>query len=334
MSLLLSSAALSLLAVLAVWLTGRRDPAQSPLLTLVSLLALLALPALAFLPKMTVDLPALAGPAREAAVSNTVSWFAMAWAGGFVFFTLRMAADFVFLRRWRAQSLDLSDPATEKILHGCRQQLELCRKTPVRLHPGATSPCIAGLFRPVIYLPSRSVVWPEATLRMVLLHELGHVARRDLWTSLASQIACLVYWFNPLVWWLRSRLLAQCEFACDAKVLAVGADPGSYATALCDVAASGARAPSAALAMAGQASLRERVKRVVGRRRAKRSLLVGAALLLTVSASLGLSVVRVSPAKLAVAGRAGSGDSNKDFGRLWTPELVRERHAANPFPAD
>ena len=44
MSLLLTSAALSLLAVLAVWLTGRRDPAQSPLLTLGSLLTLLALP--------------------------------------------------------------------------------------------------------------------------------------------------------------------------------------------------------------------------------------------------------------------------------------------------
>ena len=38
MSLLLSSAALSLLAVAAVWIAGRRDPAQSPLLTLGSLM--------------------------------------------------------------------------------------------------------------------------------------------------------------------------------------------------------------------------------------------------------------------------------------------------------
>jgi len=334
MSLLLSSAALSLLAVLAVWLTGRRDPAQSPLLTLVSLLALLALPALAFLPKLTVDLPALAGPAPESVVSNTVSWFAIAWAAGFFLFTLRLAADLVALRQWRSRSLDPADPTTEKILDDCRQKLGLDRRTRVRLHPDAMSPCIAGLFRPVIYLPSSSVIWPEATLRMVLLHELGHVARRDLWTNLASRFACLVYWFNPLVWWLRYRLMAQCEFACDAKVLAVGADPGCYATALCDVAESGAHAPSAALAMAGRASLRERVERVVGRRRAKHSLLVGAALLLTVSASLALSVVRVSPAELVFAGGPGSGDSREDLSGPWTPELVKERQSANPFPAD
>ncbi len=334
MSLLLSSAALSLLAVLAVWLTGRRDPAQSPILTLVSLLTLLALPALAFLPKMTVDFPALAGPAPEATVSSTMSWFAVAWAGGFLFFTLRLASDLVSLNRWRTRSLAPADSAMVEILEDCQRQLGLSGKTRVRIHPGAMSPCIAGLFRPVIYLPSSSVTWPEATLRMVLLHELGHVARRDLWTNLASQFACLMYWFNPLVWWLRLRLMAQCEFACDAKVLAVGADPGCYATALCDVAKSGASAPSAALAMAGRASLRERVKRVVARRRAKHSPVVGAALLLTISASLALSVVRVSPAELTLAGGPGSGNSSEDLSRPWTPELIKERHAANPFPAD
>ena len=225
MSLLLTSAALSLLAVLAVWLTGRRDPAQSPLLTLGSLLTLLALPFLAQLPKLMVELPALTAPAQPGAVSATISWFPLLWMGGFLLFTLRLAADFVSLNRWRARSIDSGDPAMERTVENCRLQLGLRHKIRVRLHPHGMSPFIAGLFRPVVYLPSSSVHWNEGTLRMVLLHELGHVARRDLWTNLAAQCACLVYWFNPLVWWLRSRLMAQCEFACDAKVIAVGADP-------------------------------------------------------------------------------------------------------------
>jgi len=331
MSLLHTSAALSLLAVLTVWLTGRRDPAQSPLLTLGSLLTLLALPFLARLPKLIVELPALTEPAQPGTVSATISWFSLVWMGGFFLFTLRLAADFVSLNRWRAKSVDSGDPVMERIVETCRLQLGLRHKIRVRLHPQEMSPFIAGLFRPVVYLPSSSVRWSEGTLRMVLLHELGHVARRDLWTNLAAQCACLVYWFNPLVWWLRSRLMAQCEFACDAKVIAVGTDPDRYASALCDIAEAGAF-PQTALAMAGRAPLRARVERVVSRSRARHSLLVGAALLFTVSASLGLSVVRLSPARLALA--ADSGHRADHPSSLYSPEDIALRSSAHPFPAD
>ena len=168
-------------------------------------------------------------------------------------------------------------------------------------------------------------------MRMVLLHELGHVARRDLWTNLLAHFACLVHWFNPLVWWLRRRLIAQCEFACDAKVIEVGADPAHYATALCDVAEAGAL-PHAALAMAGRASLRQRVERVVRCQRSKGSLLVGAALLLTVTASLAISVVRFAPSPVATSSSGTSGA--KESAPVYTPEEIHLRLTANPFPAD
>ena len=331
MSLLLSSAALSLLAVLAVWLTGRRDPAQSPLLTLGSLLTLLALPLLAQLPKLTLEMPSMAPPVQGGAPSSTMPWFLLLWAGGLVFFSLRMVADLVSLNRWRSGSRDSSDPAVARIVEDCRSQLGLRREVRVRFHPHGISPFIAGLFQPVVYLPSHSQNWSEDTLRMVLLHELGHVARRDLWTNLAAQCACLVYWFNPFVWWLRSRLMAQCEFACDARVIAAGTDPGHYASALCDVAES-ASLPQAALAMAGRAPLRARVERVVCHHRPGQSVFVGAALLLTVSASLGLSVVRLSPAIPAHEQATGHGVQAPSG--LYTPEEIALRSNADPFPAD
>ncbi len=329
MFLLLSSAALSLLAVIAVWLAGRRDPARSPGLTLGSLLTLLALPFLALLPKFTVELPAAANNAMGATVS-AFSWLAMVWLLGCGFFALRLVADFKALNRWRRVAIDHDDPEIDLALEACRQRLGVGRRVRVRFQPDAVSPSIAGLFRPVIYLPPTSRRWSEETLRMVLLHELGHVARRDLLTSLAARFACLVHWYNPLVWWLRGRLMAQCEFACDAKVIEVGADPAIYAMALCDVAEASAlpeaALPAAALAMAGRASLRQRVERVIHRQRQSGSLLVSAALLLTVTASLALSVVRLSPPELASSG--SSGDA------LYTPEEIHLRMTANPFPGD
>lgn len=330
MSLLLSSAALSLLAAVAVWLAGRRDPACSPRLTCGALLALLALPLLALLPKLTIELPAVGG-ASDAAPVSSVSWLALAWAAGFAFFALGLVADFMALGRWRRRAIDADDPEFGRILDNCRAQLGLRRGVSVRIHPECSSPSIAGLWRPVVYLPAASRLWRRETLRMVLLHELGHVARRDLWTSLAARFACLLHWFNPLVWWLRRRLIAQCEFACDARVISAGADPAHYASALCDVAESGpgsrAPVPHAALAMAGPASLRQRVERVVRCQKSRGSLLAGAALLLTVTASLALSVVRFSAPPLAAEAPAAPAGP-------YTPDEVHLRLTADPFPAD
>ena len=115
------------------------------------------------------------------------------------------------------------------------------------------------------------------------------------------------------------------------RVISVGTDPNHYATALCDVAEA-STLPQAALAMAGRAPLRARVERVICRHRPGHSLLVGAALLLTVSASLGLSVVRLSPAQLSLAGTSGQGMEGPS--ELYTPEELALRSNANPFPAD
>lgn len=330
MSLVLSSAALSLLAVVGVWLAGRRDPACSPFLTLGSLLTLLLLPLLAFLPKLTIEVPSLGEAGHPAGQMTTMSWLTLAWTVGFACFALRLASDFAALRRWRLLSREHEDPHVDAVLEECVRQLNLKRPVTVRLHEGCASPIIAGLARPVVYLPLCSRNWCDTTLRMVLLHELGHVARRDLWVALTAHLACLVHWFNPLVWWLRRRLLAQCEFACDAKVIAMGADPAHYATALCDVAEAGVNSrlpmPHAALAMATRATLRQRVERVIGHPGSKGSLVVTTTLLLTVTASLALSVVRFAPPHLA--------DRDPLLPSPYTPHEIEMRLSANPFPAD
>ena len=62
-------------------------------------------------------------------------------------------------------------------------------------------------------------------LRFVFLHELAHVQRRDIamnWLMMVLQIA---HWFNPVAWFVLSRMRADREQACDALVLnRTGAD--------------------------------------------------------------------------------------------------------------
>lgn len=90
---------------------------------------------------------------------------------------------------------------------------------PVRLLrcPGLSGPMMTGLFRPTVLLPDPP---PEdGSLSFVLLHELTHFRRRDIWYKLLLLLAAAVHWFNPLVWGMLRAAEGDLERACDADVL-------------------------------------------------------------------------------------------------------------------
>jgi hypothetical protein len=95
-----------------------------------------------------------------------------------------------------------------------------------------------GLTRARVLLPAEAEDWPLDRQRVVLLHELAHVKRRDSMTQMLAHLACAVYWFNPLVWLAAQRLRAERERACDDLVLAAGTRGSDYADHLLDIARS------------------------------------------------------------------------------------------------
>lgn len=89
---------------------------------------------------------------------------------------------------------------------------------PVRISPNVSTPCLVGLFRPVIYL-TPACVENEQTLDHVLTHELTHLRHGDHVWSLIRCLCLCVYWFNPLVWVAASQSRRDCELACDEGAL-------------------------------------------------------------------------------------------------------------------
>jgi beta-lactamase regulating signal transducer with metallopeptidase domain/HEAT repeat protein len=113
-------------------------------------------------------------------------------------------------------------------------------------------PFACGVMRPTIVLPAESDTWSVDRRYAVLLHELGHVRRRDLLGHTLGRLVCALYWFHPLVWTAARRLRAESERACDDLALVCGARASDYAEHLLDIVA-GVRnhyTPSIALAMA------------------------------------------------------------------------------------
>jgi hypothetical protein len=123
-------------------------------------------------------------------------------------------------------------------------------------------PAVAGLVRPVVLVPPAALGWGAGLRRAVLLHELAHVARRDLATNLLAGVARALHWFDPLVWLAVRRLRHERELAADACALRAGVRPSSYAEGLLAVAGRGAAA-GAMLAMARRPLLSRRIEAVL-----------------------------------------------------------------------
>ena len=133
----------------------------------------------------------------------------------------------------------------------------------------ASMPVATGLFRPSVIMPADADTWSENRLRVVLLHELAHVKRRDCLTHVLAQAAWAFYWFNPLAWLAVKRARAERERACDDLVLACGTRGSEYADLLLEMARvlRGDRFPAllggASLAMAHRSQLEGRLMAIL-----------------------------------------------------------------------
>ena len=201
--------------------------------------------------------PSLSLPAWGLLLVGTVSLILLGW----------------LLLRWR-QVIGTSraaqpDAELSHRLVEARQLAGFSSSVPVKLTNDTMSPAVCGLFRPVILLPQSlaDTLAPEQ-LRAVLVHELMHVRRGDVWVNFAQALLQIVYWWHPLIWLANARIRRVREEAVDEAVMvALRADAEIYAPTLLAVAKFGLQRPLASLGLVGilefRSALRQRIERLV-----------------------------------------------------------------------
>lgn len=95
---------------------------------------------------------------------------------------------------------------------GIKKPIELC------INPLVSSPLLTGFFHPCIVLPNVDI--SEKDFQYIVLHELTHYKRRDMFYKWLVQITVCLHWFNPLVYLMSREVTKACEFSCDEAVLA------------------------------------------------------------------------------------------------------------------
>ena len=88
------------------------------------------------------------------------------------------------------------------------------RNIPVYSTAFLKSPIIVGLLKPCIYLPIHLISdYNESDMRYMLLHELQHYKHKDAVASYLMNLAGVVYWINPLVWYALKEMRNDREVA-------------------------------------------------------------------------------------------------------------------------
>ncbi|UCH84397.1 MAG: DUF4440 domain-containing protein [Candidatus Latescibacterota bacterium] len=166
------------------------------------------------------------------------------------------------------------------------------------------TPMSWGFWHGVILLPNNYGEWNRDQRRDVLVHEIAHLKRHDCFTQGIANVACVIFWYNPLVWYAAGRMRAERERACDDQVIMAGSKPSTYADNLLDIAVSLAsehKSSYVSVAMARRSQLSGRLTAVLDpktRRKVpgRNTILVTGIVLIAVLVPLGL----LSPARTAV----------------------------------
>jgi beta-lactamase regulating signal transducer with metallopeptidase domain len=156
-------------------------------------------------------------------------------------------------------------------LLGCALMWRLCHSAPpvwedwtshhdVRVHPSIAMP---ATFASTILLPPSYTTWDATQRRAVLAHEDSHVRRADFYVLTLAAINRAVFWFNPLAWWLQSRIADLAEARSDAAAIEDIEDRARYAEILLEFANCTGRTV-VSLAIARGKTVRHRVERILG----------------------------------------------------------------------
>ncbi len=192
-----------------------------------------------------------------------------------------------------------------RALERAATRLPLDLPIPVKSSAARLEPGVFGIFRPVLILPEG--ITERLTgqqLEGILAHELCHVRRRDNLTGALHMIVEILFWFHPLVWWIRRQLVAERERACDEAAVSRAGNAETYAEGILTVCRFYLESPAPCVSGVTGADLKRRIAEIttgrVGRRlTAAKGLLLAAAALAAVCVPVAIGVVHAQGARLS-----------------------------------
>ena len=142
------------------------------------------------------------------------------WFAGICMMIFLAARSLFHLHRIIKSSLPLQNSEVRNLYYECLSETGIHLEIPIYSTAFLKSPVIVGFLKPRIYLPIHTISdYNAASMRFMLLHELQHFKHKDTVANYLINIAGILYWFNPFVWYALKEMRCEREIACDSSVL-------------------------------------------------------------------------------------------------------------------
>ncbi|MFR8537161.1 MAG: M56 family metallopeptidase [Lacrimispora saccharolytica] len=172
----------------------------------------------------STDLPENTSQFREQGIQmlSVYQMLAVVWLAAAALYGLyKLLGSYIVQRELKRWSMPVPDKSLEMNYQKLCRKMKVSHPPKLWMNAKVTTTLLTGLLRPRIYLPSDRYTWKE--LELLLSHELSHYRHHDLWYKLILQLVCIVYWFNPLLHWMRREADQDLEFLCDERIMKDGA---------------------------------------------------------------------------------------------------------------
>jgi beta-lactamase regulating signal transducer with metallopeptidase domain len=155
---------------------------------------------------------------------------AIIWALIFSIFFIRMIAAAHTIKKFLRLSIPVTDQRIMRLLRECTSDTGLTYVPVLYEMQGISTPMAMGFLKPVIIIPSHIVTEKYIHgLKFTLLHELKHIDQRhNLWLLIESLIGA-IYFFHPVIHWVKSKIHEEMEKICDGHVVKVTHKNVTYA---------------------------------------------------------------------------------------------------------
>lgn len=142
------------------------------------------------------------------------------WLSGMIAMLILLIRSVLGLHGLKKSALPLQSQKVQRLYPCCLHDTGITKYIPVYSTAYLKSPVIVGFWKPCIYLPIHLISDDNETdIRYMLLHELQHYKHKDWIANALMNLAGIVYWFHPLVWYVLKEMRIDREIACDTSVL-------------------------------------------------------------------------------------------------------------------
>lgn len=150
------------------------------------------------------------------------------WFVGILAMILLVIRSHQRLNTLKKSALPLQNKEVRRLYNNCLDELHITVNIPIYSTAFLKSPVIVGLFRPCIYIPIHLISdYRAKDMRYMFLHELQHYKHLDALVNYVINLAGILYWFNPVVWYALKEMRCDKEVACDTSVLKI-LEPDCY----------------------------------------------------------------------------------------------------------